>query len=133
MLVDSLVYRHPDPDVEGFVEPAELLQRVADRFPLTVIDHERADRMVREQAGQLATYMSRADTIVTNHLAMLGRVAYVTVRGDGLQVGFFLFPRPTIIDFEYEPPENRAACRSLIEAVAEALPEYHLVSEELED
>ena len=135
VLVDSFICRHPDPDVEGFVWPAELLLRVANRFPRAVIDRKRADRMVREQADELAKYMSQTDTIVANHRALVGHVAYVTVQeaASGPQIDFLLFPRPTVIDVDYERPEDRDACRPLLEALAAERAEYDLMSEDLED
>jgi hypothetical protein len=134
VLVDSLVYRHPGPHVEGFLPPAELLQRVTNRFPLAVIDRERGDRIIREGVDRLAELMSPTDTIVDHHRALIGRVAYVTIRvGAGRpQFGFLLYPHPTVIEIDYERPEDRDACRPLLEALAAEL-EYDIESEDLED
>jgi hypothetical protein len=135
VLVDSLVYRHPDPHVEGFLPPAELLQRVANRFPLAVIDRERGDRIIQEGADRLAELSSPTAGFAEDHRRLLGRVAYVTVREEqeGPQFGFLLYPHPTVIDIDYERPEDRDAGRPLLEALASELAEYDIVSEDPDD
>ena len=133
MVVDSLEHRDPDPDVEGYLPPAELLRRVADRFPLAVIDRERADRLVRAAAdGLVRLGLPPTDSLVQDQRSLAGRVAYVTVREreGGPRFGFFLYPHPTVIDIDYDRPEDRAACRPLLEALAAAI-DYDVVSDDL--
>lgn len=55
MLVDYVILRCANPDEEEFLPPASLLQRVADRFPLALIDGNRADRWVHAAADEMAT------------------------------------------------------------------------------
>jgi hypothetical protein len=135
MIVDSLVFRHPDPDVEGYLPPEEIIERVTKQFPLAVVDRERADQMIREQADELASYMSGTDFLVTRHRAMVGRVAYVNLRerDEGPEFGFFLYPEPTVIDIDYQEEEERDICRPLLKALQKTLPEYDFVTEELDD
>lgn len=135
-IVDSLMHRDPDPHLPGFLPPDELLRRVAARFPLAVVDRERGDRMVRAAADEMVGLgLPATDTLVANHRALEGRVAYVTVRErvGGPQFGFFLLPRPTLLDIDYERPEDRAACRPLLEALAAELAEYDILTEDLGD
>jgi hypothetical protein len=66
---------------------------------------------------------------------LVGRVAYVTIREEvgGPQFDFFLDDCPTSITIEYERPEDREACRPLLEELAVALAEYDIVTEDVED
>ena len=71
------------------------MRRVADRFPLAVIDRERGDRIVRAGADKIAALVgSPTDPSVERHLALVGRVAHVTIRDavGGPQFSFFLYP-----------------------------------------
>jgi hypothetical protein len=120
----------------GFLPPDELLRRVARRFPFAIIDRERGDRMVRAAAAEMvALGLPAADTLVTNHRALEGRVAYVTVREQegGPQFGFLLLPHPRLFCIDYERPAERDASRSLLEALAAELTEYDIRSEDLDD
>lgn len=135
-IIDSLLYRNPDPDLEGFLPPDEVQRRVVARFPLAVVDRERANQIVRAAADEMvALGLPSTDTIVANHLALEGRVAYVTVRelDVGPRLGFFLFPCPSMLEIEYERPTDRDANRPLLEALAAELAEYDIVSEDLDD
>jgi hypothetical protein len=138
---DSLMHRDlfPIPDAEGRVptpigclSTEELLQRVARRFPLAVIDRERADQWIRAGADSRAAQVgSPTDPSVERHLAMVGRVAHVTIRDavGGPQFSFFLLPQPTVIKIDYERPEDREACRPLLAALVQELPDFHHMTE----
>ena len=115
-LHDALLYRSADPLVGGgYLPPDELLRRVAARFPFAVIDRERGDQFVRDGTARLAE-VSAHDVVLNDWRALEGRVAYVTIRGEagGPQFEFFLTPNPSLIEIEYERPENRDACRPLL-------------------
>jgi hypothetical protein len=139
---DTLMHRDLWPDAEGRLPPAkgclpteELLRRVADRFPLAVIDHERGDRIVREGADSLAAlHGSPTDPAVERRLALVGRIAHVTIRDavGGPQFGFFLFPQPTVIRIEYERPQDRQACRPLLKALVAELADYLHMNQSLD-
>lgn len=134
MLVDCLVFRSPEPDEEGFVPPAELLRRVADRFPYSTIDRDRGDQWIQAAADEMVTLgLPPTDTLVVNHRALVGQVAHVTVREKvgGPQFGFFVLPQPTVIDIEYDQPEHRELCRPLLEELCATLAEYDLQTDDL--
>jgi hypothetical protein len=139
---DILVHRDLLPDAEGRLPTAkgclpteELLRRVANRFPLAVIDRERGDRTVRAGADNLAALKgSPTDPSVERHLALVGPVAHVTIRDavGGPQFGFFLIPNPTVIHIEYERPQDREACRPLLEALVAELADYYHTTQDLD-
>ncbi|MFO0938762.1 MAG: hypothetical protein U0798_19845 [Gemmataceae bacterium] len=134
-MYDALVYRSADRHAEdGYLPQDELKRRVAARFPLAVIDRERGDQYVRDQTVRLIE-LSAPDVVLKDWRSHEGRVAYVTIRGksDGPQFEFFLFPNPNIIEIVYKRPEDRDACRPLLEELAEVLPEFDIMSEDLED
>lgn len=133
-IVDALVTRNPnDLDVNGWLPVDEVLRRIAERFPLAVIDRERGDRMVREAIIKLVE-VSAHTVILDDWRAMEGRVAYVTIRDqvDGLQFGFFVMTQTTTFEIDYERPEDRDACRPLLDALADAL-EYDIITEDVAD
>jgi hypothetical protein len=139
---DFLLHRDFWPNAEGGLPPAkgclpneELLRRVANRFPLAVIDRERGDRIVREGADKLAAlHGSPTDPAVERQLALVGRVAHVTIRDavGGPQFGFFLTPNTTGIHIEYERPQDREACRPLLKALVAELADYHHMNQDLD-
>jgi hypothetical protein len=139
---DFLIHRDFLPNAEGRLPTAkgclpteELLRRVANRFPLAVIDRERGDRIVRAGADQLAALVgSPTDSSVARHLALVGRVAHVTIRDavGGPQFSFFLSPNPTGIQIEYERPQDREACRPLLKALVAELADYYHMSQDLD-
>ena len=139
---DFLLHRDFWPNAEGRLPPAkgclpteELLRRVANRFPLAVIDRERGDRIVRVGADNLAAlHGSPTHPSVERQLALVGRVAHVTIRDavGGPQFGFFLTPNPTSIYIEYERPQDRAACRPLLKALVAELADYHHMTQSLD-
>jgi hypothetical protein len=133
-IVDTLYHRNPDRHVEGWLPPEELLRRIADRFPLAVIDRERGDRRVREHRDRLAE-VGAAQVILDDWRAMEGRVAYITIRDrvGGPQFEFLIRARPTSLEIEYERPEDREVCRPLLEALAATLAEYDIQSEDIVD
>ena len=59
-IADALVTRNPnDLDASGWLPVDEVLRRVAERFPLAVVDRERGDRTVREAVDKLVeTYLA---------------------------------------------------------------------------
>lgn len=133
-IVDTLYHRGPDRHEESWMPMEEVLQRVAARFPLAVIDRKRGDRMVRDHAVRLAE-LDAHEVVLNGWRALEGHVAYVTIRNEegGPQLGFFLLDTPTSIEIDYERPEDRDACRPLLEELAAALAEYNIVTEDLED
>ena len=111
----------------------KLLRRVTAQFPHAVIDRERGDRMVRDHADRLDD-LSAHSVVLDDCRAIEGRVAYVIIRGEegGPGFAFFILPDPGLIEIDYERPEDRAECRPLLQALAEAL-EYDIVTEDLDD
>jgi hypothetical protein len=114
---DTLMHRDLWPSAEGRLPTPkgclptdELLQRVANRFPLAIIDRE----CQPGSHGQFA------------------RVAHVTIRDavGGPQFCFFLIANPTIIQIEYERPEDRKSCRPLLEALVAELADYYHVTQD---
>ena len=103
------------------------------RFPLAVIDWERGDRIVRGEIAQLEE-LDVHQVVLDNHRAMLGQTAYVTVweAVDGPQFGFFLNSHPTMVDIDYEHPEDRDASRPLFEALATAL-DWDILTEDVKE
>ncbi len=92
--------------------------------------------MVRAAADEMVRLgLPPTDTLVTNHRALEGQVAYVTIREreGGPQFGFFLLPYPTMFDIDYVRPEDRDDCRLLLETLAAELPEYDIITEDLDD
>jgi len=133
-VADALITRNPDDlDVLGWLPVDEVLRRIADRFPLAVVDRERGDRIVREHAVRLAEVSAHA-VVLDDWRALEGRVAYITIREGvgGPQFGFFLKPQTTMFEIDYERPEDRDDCRPLLEALAEAL-EYDILTEDIVD
>lgn len=109
------------------------MRRVADQFPLAVMDRERGDRMVRNHAARLYE-LSAHSVAFDNWRALEGRVAYVAILGEkgGPVFAFFLLPDPGLIEIDYERPEDRAECQPLLKALASVL-EYGILTEDLED
>jgi hypothetical protein len=134
-LFDALIHRGPEKYVESWMPMDEVLRRITARFPLAIVDRERGDRRVIAETDKLAELASPTSILVELHRKMIGRVAYVTIRGEagGPQFEFFLTDTPTSIDIEYERDEDRDICRPLLEALAAELPEYDLVSEDPEE
>lgn len=132
-IYDFLVHRDADPDVEGFLPHAEILQQVGVRFPLAIIDLERGDQMVREH-GERLSRLSAPEVVLDSWQKLLGQVAYVTIREEenGPGFGFFLDPRPTLIEIVYEQPGERETCRPLLESLAEQIG-YDIQTEDLPD
>jgi len=140
-IVDTFRHRGPTRYAETWMPMEEVLQRVVARFPLAVIDRERADRHVLWEVEQMMPLYGPTSDLVELHRNMIGHVAYVTIREEvgGPQFHFFLRQCPTSIDIEYEREEDeeereeeRKVCRDLLEKLAAALPEYDLVSEDPE-
>jgi hypothetical protein len=133
-IVDALITRSPnDLDVNRWLPVDEVLRRIADRFPLAVVDRERGDRIVRESVVRLIE-VSAHTVVLDDWRAMEGRVAYVTIREavGGPQFGFFVMSQTTLFEIDYDRPEDRDACRPLLEALATAL-EYDIVTEDVTD
>jgi hypothetical protein len=115
------------PTAKGFPSTEELLRRVANRFPLAVIDLERGDRIVRAGADSMAALVGNpTHPGIERHLATVGRVAHVTIRDavGGPQFCFFLSPNTAGINIEYERPQDREACRPLLKALVAELADY---------
>ena len=134
-IIDTLSHRGPTRYAETWMPMEEVLQRVAARFPLAVIDRERADQHVIAEADQMVEVYGPTSHLVELHRKMVGQVAYVTIREEvrGPQFHFFLRQCPTSIDIDYDQEEDREVCRPILEALAAALPEYDLVSEDPAD
>jgi hypothetical protein len=139
---DVLLHRDVVPDPEGRLRTAkglpsteELLRRVANCFPLAVIDRERGDGIVRAGADNMVALVGDpTHPGVERHLAMVGRVAHVTIRDavGGPQFCFFLSPNTAAINIDYERPQDRAACRPLLKALVAELGDYHHMTQGLD-
>lgn len=134
-MIDTLYHRGPTRYAETWMPTEEVLQRVAARFPLAIVDRVRADRHVIAEVDQMKELYGPTSHLVELHRKMIGKVAYVTVREEagGPQFHFFLRQCPTSIGIDYDQEEDREVCRSLLEALAAALTEYDLVSEDPEE
>ncbi len=132
-ILDTLLFRSADPHAGGYLPQEELLRRVVARFPLAAIDRERGDQAVRDHLIWL-TEVSAPPVNLNDWQSHTGQVAYVTVReeADGPQFEFFLLPNPGLIEIDFQPPEDRAACRPLLDALAVEL-EYDILTEDIED
>jgi hypothetical protein len=132
-IVDSLVQRNPTMNIDLFLPQAEFLRRLTGWFPHAVIDWERGDRIVRGEIAQLEE-LDAHQVVLDNHRGMLGHTAYITIReeAEGPKFGFFLRSRPTMVDIDFEQPEDRAATRPLLEALATAL-DWDILTEDVEE
>ena len=133
-LFDALIHRGPKKYVESWMPMDEVLRRITARFPLAIVDRERADQKVRDHIAELIR-LDAHTVVLEDWKAMEGHVAYVTIREDtnGPRFHFFLTERPTSFDIDYDREEDRDVCRPLLEALEEALGEYELVSEDPEE
>jgi hypothetical protein len=141
---DFLIHRNGLPNAEGRLPTAkaplpleEILRRVADRFPLAIIDRERGDQIVRAGAEARAAFVgSPTDPSVERHLALLGKVAHVTIRDsvDGPHCCFFLNPNliGTGMQIEYQSKQDRIACRPLLKALVAELADYYCMTQDLD-
>jgi hypothetical protein len=116
---DMLMHRDLWPDAEGRLPPAksclpaeELVRRIANRFPLAVIDRDRPANF-----GHRLTYVTIRDA----------------VGGPQFRCRFFSSEPPTIISIEYERPQDREACRPLLEALLAELADYYHVTQDDDD
>jgi len=142
---DTLLCRDMLPDAEGRMpipkgglSMEEVLRRVTSRFPLAIIDRERGDELVRAGAAKTATLVgSPPDSSVERQLALVGRVAYVTVRDtvDGPHFSFLVNPNKigNGILIEYESAKDRIACRPLLEAFLAELGEYYCMTQDFDE
>lgn len=89
--------------------------------------------MVKEHGERLAG-LSAPEVVLDSWRKLVGQVAYVTVRDEenGPGFGFFLYPRPTVIEIGYEHPGDRETCRPLLESLAEQIG-YDILTEDLPD
>ncbi len=133
-LFDALIHRGPKKYVESWMPMDEVLRRIVSRFPLTVVDRERGDRIVRDHLAELIR-LDAHTVVVEDWKALEGHVAYVTILEEtsGPRFHFFLSERPTSIEIDYDHEEDRDVCRPLLEELEEALGEYDLISEDPEE
>jgi hypothetical protein len=141
---DFLIHRNGLPDAEGRLPTPkaplsldELLLRITDRFPLAVIDRERGDQIVRAGAEARAKLLGNVtDPSVERHLALVGKVAHVTIRDsvDGPHCCSFINPNliGTGFQVEYQSQQDRIACRPLLKALVAALADYHCMTQDLD-
>jgi hypothetical protein len=137
---DILIHRDALPNAQGrlptpkgFPSTEEVLRRVANRFPFAIIDRERGDQIVRAGADStIAQFGDPTHPGIERQLAMVGRVAHVTIRDavGGPQFCFFLTPNTAVINIEYERPEDREACRPLLKAFVLELGDYYYMNQD---
>src|SRR5205823_3813111 len=105
---------------QPYLDPSEVLRRVAAELPGAVIDVAGAEEAVRRNCECLAE-LRAPQVVLENWRQILGRTAFVTIQGDsaGEYIRFHLTPE---VGLEVQHgPAGRERCRSLVDGLSEVL------------